>query len=239
MAIVAALVITPPIPQDPAYHQFADQRTLLGVPNALNVLSNIPFAVVGIAGLAATFHRRTRFKTPWERWPYAALFAGSALTAVGSSYYHLSPDNARLAWDRLPMTIGFTGLLTAMIAERIDTRIARLLFVPALAFGAFSVAQWHWAEMRGAGDLRWYLLVQFGSLTTIVVILALYPPRYSRAGLIAAALAAYAVAKLFELGDRQMLTATALSGHSMKHLSAALGVWLIVLHLKRRNMLSP
>src|SRR5688572_15108315 len=141
LAILVALLFTPPIPQDPTYHQFADQRTLVGVPHALNVLSNLPFALVGVAGLLTTFHRWTRFRFPWERWPYAALFAGVALTAVGSSHYHLAPDSARLVWDRLPMTIGFMGFLTATIAERISVRAAWTLFVPLLAFGAASVMQ--------------------------------------------------------------------------------------------------
>src|SRR5262245_15202615 len=39
-----------PIPQDLSYHTFADDRTMLGVPNFLNVASNLPFIVVGVLG---------------------------------------------------------------------------------------------------------------------------------------------------------------------------------------------
>ena len=39
------------IPQNPAYHQFADQRTLLGVPHFWNVVSNFIFVLVGVMGL--------------------------------------------------------------------------------------------------------------------------------------------------------------------------------------------
>jgi len=102
-AVVAASLIAvlsqPAIPQDLAYHVMADRRTLLGIPNALNVLSNVPFAVAGVLGLVAVFSPRPGarpFGDPWERWPYAALFAGTALTTAGSAYYHLAPDNARL-----------------------------------------------------------------------------------------------------------------------------------------------
>ena len=235
LAILIALLFTPPIPQDPNYHQFADQRTLAGVPNALNVLSNLPFAVVGIAGLLATFHRWTRFNFPWERWPYGALFAGVALTAAGSGYYHLAPENGRLVWDRLPMTIGFMGFLTATIAERNGVRAAWTLFLPLLAFGAASVMQWHWSELRGAGDLRWYLFVQFGSLATVALLIALYPPRYTHTSYVVVGLAAYALAKAFELGDRAIFDAGhIISGHSLKHLCAAAGVWCLALALKRR-----
>ena len=235
---LAALLATAPIPQDPNYHQFADQRTLAGIPNALNVLSNLPFALVGIAGLLTAFHRWTRFSFPWERWPYAALFAGTALTAVGSSYYHLAPDSARLVWDRLPMTIGFMGFLAATIAERISVRIAWTLFLPLLAFGAASVFQWHWSELRGAGDLRWYLFVQFGSLLAVVLMLALYPPRYTHTSYVLLGLAAYALAKGFELADQPIFNAGhIISGHSLKHLAAALGVWCLAAALKRRHPL--
>ncbi len=237
-ATLVALLMTPPIPQDPNYHQFADQRTLMGVPNALNVLSSLPFAVVGLAGLLATFHRWTRFSFPWERWPYAALFAGVAATAVGSGYYHLAPDSERLLWDRLPMTIGFMGFLVATVAERIGVRIAWGLFLPLLALGAVSVFHWQWSEVAGAGDLRWYVFVQFGSLLTVALMLALYPPRYTHTSYIVLGLAAYALAKAFELGDRAIFDAGhIISGHSLKHLAAAGGVWCIASALKRRHAL--
>lgn len=37
-ASLAGLLLLPPIPQDQSYHHFADQRTLLGVPNFWNVI---------------------------------------------------------------------------------------------------------------------------------------------------------------------------------------------------------
>ena len=68
-----------------------------------------------------------------------ALFVGVGLTTLGSSYYHLAPDNARLVWDRLPMSVGFMGLLTALLAERISLPVSRWLFGPLLVVGAASV----------------------------------------------------------------------------------------------------
>jgi len=49
---VAAALILPPIPQDPAYHKFADSRVFLGMPNVLDVLSNIPLVILGLIGIA-------------------------------------------------------------------------------------------------------------------------------------------------------------------------------------------
>lgn len=223
-AAVVLLFARPPIAQDPAYHRMADQRTLVGIPNCLDVVSNLPFAVVGLLGLAALFRRGSAgiLDDPWTRWPYATLFAGATLTAFGSAYYHLAPDNARLVWDRLPMTLAFMGLLAAVIAERIGPRAGRLLFVPLLALGAGSVVYWYRSELGGAGDLRPYALVQFGSLLVIVLLLGLHPARAGGAAYLWAGLAAYAAAKGLELADRQIFAmGEIVSGHTLKHLAAA------------------
>jgi hypothetical protein len=236
---VAAVLAGPPLPQPLAYHNMADQRSWLGIPNALNVLSNLPFAVVGVMGLAAVFvsdrDRRLPFNDPWEKWPYAVLFAGVVLTTVGSSYYHLAPDNARLVWDRLPMTMGFMGLLTAVLAERAGVTVARWLFAPLLAVGAASVAYWHWSEVQGAGDLRLYLLVQFGSLLVVVLLLVFYRARYVGGGYLVAGLAAYAAAKGLEVADGGIFALGGIiSGHTLKHLVAAGGVACLVGMLRAR-----
>lgn len=220
---VIAICLLPPIPQPPAYHDFADGRTLLGVPNALNVLSNLPFVLVGLWGLIAC---RGPFA---ERRMYASFFAGIALTGLGSGWYHLAPDHERLVWDRLPMTLGFMALLAATVAERIDLAWGRRLLVPLLAVGLASVLYWIRGERVGAGDLRPYILVQFLSLVVIAGLLSLYPRKYSHAHLLWAGLAAYALAKLCESLDHQIyeLTLHLVSGHTFKHLVAAIGLgWL-------------
>jgi hypothetical protein len=228
--VIAALAV-PRVAQDPAYHQFADTRPLLGIPNSLNVLSNLPFAIVGLAGLAAVARMGG-----WERWPYAALFAGVALTSIGSAYYHLAPDNWTLVWDRLPMTVGFMGLLTAVLAERLSSRVARRLFVPLLAFGVVSVAYWYWTEVHGAGDLRPYMLVQFGSLLVILIALLAAPSPYGGDGFLYLALGAYLLAKVFESADAAIYEAGRIvSGHTVKHIVAAAALWFIVAMLRRRS----
>jgi hypothetical protein len=221
---VAGAFSLPPIPQDLAYHAFADRRTIAGIPNALDVLSNIPFLIAGCVGLAVLRVHRAEME-PWHMRAYAALFGGTALTGLGSAYYHLAPDNARLVWDRLPMTIGFMGLLTAMIGERVSVRAARRLFVPLLALGAFSVGFWAWSEGRGAGDLRLYGLVQFGSLAVVLLLLALYRAPQPGTVYLLAGLGAYASAKVFEALDAQIYAlGQIVSGHTLKHVAAAAGL---------------
>src|SRR5262249_3910282 len=116
-ASLAALLLVPPIVQSQSYHQFADQRTLLGVPNFWNVVSNLPFIAVGAAGLA-------RF----NRHPATiALFLGIFLTGFGSSYYHWNPNDGTLFWDRLPMTLFFMAILAGAIEERVSERAGAAL----------------------------------------------------------------------------------------------------------------
>jgi hypothetical protein len=239
VAVVVTFLL-PPIPQDPAYHDFADRRPLLGVPNALDVLSNLPFLVAGGWGLAflardRSAGARTPFLTPAERQPYWLLFAGVALTGVGSAYYHWRPDNATLFWDRLPMTIAFMALLSSVIAERIALAAGLRLLVPLLAVGVLSTLYWHVGEQRGAGDLRPYALVQFGTLVAIPLIAWLFPPRYTGTADLFRVIGWYALAKVFEFFDHGLFHGIGVSGHTLKHLASAVGAWWIVRMIQRRR----
>lgn len=209
----------PVIPQDPAYHAMADQRTLLGIPNFANAMSNLAFLVAGLAGLRAT--ARSCFADTWERQPWFALFVGTLLTAFGSTWYHLAPDDSRLVWDRLPMTVAFMGLLTATIAERLGLHSARKAFAPLLLLGIASVLYWTWT-----GDLLLYIFVQFGSLLAVVALLALRRARYRGTEWLITGLVAYAVAKVLESQDHAIYNVgQIISGHTGKHLLAAAGVY--------------
>ena len=234
-----AFLLIPPIPQDPAYHRLADSRAWLGIPNALNVLSNAGFLLVGVLGLRVVFGgdgARPVFREPAERWPYVVFFGGLLLTGVGSAYYHWAPGNVRLAWDRLPLAITMMGLLAATIAERVGVKAARWLLGPLVALAAGSVAYWHWTEQRGAGDLRLYALVQFYPVVAVPLMLWWLAPRYTRGGDLLAAAATYAAAKLPELLDGWVLSVTrVVSGHTLKHLLAALAGYWVVRMLRRRR----
>ena len=237
---VAALLL-PPLPQNQAYHEFADQRTLLGIPHFLNVVSNLPFILVGAAGLFFLWDRRiddvdSSFITAQERWPYIVFFIGLLLTGPGSAYYHLAPDNARLVWDRLPMTLLFTAFFAAFIAERISVR-AGLSALPFLvAAGVASVFYWHWSELRGAGDLRPYLFVQFYPLLVIPCIAWFFPSRYSQGRMLLEVIALYGAAKVCEVLDGAIYSlGDIVSGHTLKHLAAALAAYWLLRMLRRRQ----
>jgi hypothetical protein len=233
----------PPIPQMQSYHAFADARTMLGVPNFLNVASNLPFAVVGVLGLWLLLrHDAVGPSGPVleraERWPLLVLFAGVLLTAFGSSYYHLAPDNDRLVWDRLPMTVAFMGFFAGMLGERIGVRAGAWLLWPLVWLGIASVVQWQLSEQRGAGDLRLYGFVQFYPLVTIPLLMYLFPARYTRGGDVLVALSWYVLAKVLEVGfiDHGIFaTGQLVSGHTLKHLTAALGAYWLFRMVRHRR----
>jgi len=226
------------IPQDPAYHQFADDRALFGIPNFANVGSNFLFAAVGAYGMAVVL-RRARRGDQGASLAYAAFFCGVILTCFGSAYYHWEPSNTRLAWDRLPMSVGFMGLLSATIAERVNMRLGKTLLGPLLLLGIASVLLWSMTEAIGRGDLRLYYAVQYGTLLMILLLLALFPSFYSRSWELLLALILYAVAKVFETYDRSVLQSLGISGHTIKHAIAAASVLLIAHMLSSRSHQTP
>ena len=241
-AIVLSAFAVPPIPQDPGYHDFADQRSCLVVPNCLNVASNLPFLVVGLLGFRFLIRDRATgggaFLTATERQPYWLLFGGVALTGIGSAYYHWSPDNSTLFWDRLPMTIAFMALLSGVVAERVNLTVGLRLLGPLLALGVLSTLYWHVGEKRGVGDLRPYALVQFGTLIVIPLMAWRFRPRYTGTADLFRVLGWYGLAKVFEFFDHGFFHLTGISGHTLKHLASAMGAWWILRMLDRRRPLS-
>jgi hypothetical protein len=238
---VAAAIVTfagPRRPQPPDYFDFVDVRQLVGIPNALNVLSNAAFLVVGLAGLAALLGERVRFRDQRERAPWVVFFAGVVLTSVGSSWFHLAPSLSSLVWDRLPMTVGFMGLLSALVTERVDAAWGHRLLWPLVGVGLSSVLYWSLTERAGVGDLRPYILVQFYPLVALPLLLLLFPSRYSGSLTYVAALAAYLLAKLAEVLDGEVYgLGGVVSGHTAKHLLAAAGIGAIAWMLGRRQLL--
>ena len=220
---IAAALLLPAMPQPPGYHDFADHRVVFGIANFLDVASNLGFLLVGVAGLWVALRSRTRFEFAAERWPWVVFFSGMVLTAAGSSYYHLAPDNERLFWDRLPMTVAFMSLIAAQIVDRISVRAGLALLLPMLLVGAASVVYWRATERAGVGNVVPYAVLQGYSVVILLLMTLWQPSRYTRGGDIYWVFTAYVVAKLLELFDAQVLSLGHLaSGHTLKHLAAAL-----------------
>jgi hypothetical protein len=242
LVVIVGAILAPRLAEPLSYHNFADRRVWLGIPNFADVVSNVGFAVVGVWGLGILLGKssRVRFVDPRERWPYVIVFAGMVLTAIGSSYYHLAPDNDRLVWDRLPMTIVFMALVAAMIIERISVPIGLAVLPVLLLLGIASVVEWHISEINGASDLRFYAALQAYAVLLLLGILLL-PPRYTRSSDLAIVVSFYVLAKITEAADRAIFAfGQVISGHSIKHLlAAAAGLWILRMLQKRRPVELP
>ncbi len=277
MAFVVAIL--PPFPQPLAYHRFADARAWLGVPNFLDVVSNLAFLIVAALGLAVVLRPDTHsnstskvkqggderttktvhsvrlgvsedanavspMKWNWnrafieraERLPYALFFLALGATSFGSVWYHLAPDNASLFWDRLPMSVCFAALLAAVIAERYSVQAGIRLLAPLTIAGAITVFYWRWSEAAGVGNLLPYFAFQVYVLLAVLLLMRLFSPRYTRSADMFKAVALYGAALAAELLDHHIYAlGQMISGHTLKHLLAALAVYQVVRMLRLRT----
>jgi hypothetical protein len=237
IAIIAAFSMDP-IAQDPAYHHFADRRSLINIPNFYNILSSLPFVIIGIMGMRLVGSGRATGGLAELQSMYLAFFGGVFLTGFGSAYYHYHPDNQTLLWDRLPITIAFMALFSAIAGEYISSRLALKLFVPLLLSGIISVIYWYVTELNGNGDLRAYALVQFLPVLLIPLILWLFNSRLNGNKYIWGVLGAYALSKFMEYFDAPIYSKLDIvSGHSLKHLIAASGTLIYYWALRNRRTL--
>ena len=246
VAVMLLAAAMPPISQSHAYHQFADQRAMFGIPNFMNVVSNLAILLSGLAGLMFLRHsyrlsdqrqNQQTFMSSAEYWPYLVLFMSVVMTAPGSAYYHWEPDNISLFWDRLPIAIGVTALLAAALSERIHPKLGARALPILVLMGAGSVIYWYMGEQRGIGNLNYYIVIQFYSLLLVVLLSLLLPSRYTHGYDIYKVIGLYALAKLAETLDQQIFDlGQVISGHTVKHLLAAWAIWWIVKMLQKRSL---
>lgn len=217
-ALLALAVFGPPLPQAGHYHEFADARTLGGMPHALDVLSNLPFAMAGVIGLYCLWAVPPRSLGNVQRAMAVLFFAGLLFTAGGSSWYHWRPDDAGLAVDRNGMAVAFAGLLGLAAEERVSERAGAALGLAVLLLAPFSIRSWSWT-----GNVLPWAVLQFGG-AALLAWLAVLRPRYWALDIRwVLVIAAYAAAKVLEMNDHEVyrLTNEWVSGHTLKHLVAA------------------
>ena len=221
----AALFFISPLVQDESYHNFCDSKMVLNVPNFWNVVSNLPFLIVGILGVFKT----CKFQN--SKIQYLLFFLGISFVSIGSGYYHWSPSNSTLVWDRLPMTIAFMSLFSIIISEFINDTLGKKLLFPTVLIGLFSVIYWQFFD-----DLRIYVLVQFYPMIAIPVILLFFTSKYNLTYGYWVLSAAYFIAKIFEYFDHEMdVWFNGISGHPLKHITAALGIFFLLFTYLRRE----
>ena len=225
---VLAMVLAPSITQLADYHNFSDSSQVWGLPHALNVLSNLPFILVGAVGICFTW----KFN---KNKVQALIFYGAVLfVGIGSSYYHLNPNNYTLIWDRLPMTVAFMSLFSLFITEFINHNLGKKLLLPLIIIGLSSIAYW-----LIFNDLRVYALVQFYPLLVMCIALVftnLKSPYIIPYGLL---ILCYGLAKFCEAFDVEIHNSLSIiSGHTLKHLFATLGIYLFLITCQNQKNLA-
>jgi hypothetical protein len=224
-AAMALLALFGPALMQPAhYHDFADQRVWCGVPHAEDVLSNLPFALWGVAGLM-TLARALRGRAIGcvSAMLAALFFAGLMVTAGVSGYYHWQPDNDGLIWDRAGMVLAFAGLLGLAAVRSVSPRAGLALATAVLVLGLTSVVIW-----AVSGNLLPWAVLQGGGMLLLLGAACLRPVCGSGLRIRwALVIGFYVLAKVLELADHSVfeMTGELVSGHSLKHIVASLSAW--------------
>lgn len=230
-------LLMPNFPQPASYHLFADARLCFGVPNFANVASNVAFLLVGVAGLRFVLGEGSaRVLGSRGRWPYAVLFAGAVLTAFGSAYYHWEPSDETLVWDRAGMAVAFCALVPAALSDRTDERAVTVSLAALVALGIGTLVYWRVSGALGFEDVAPYLVLQAAALAYVVGLTVLRS-RFTRRTDLFAAFGLYAAALVAQALDEEifLLAGNWISGHTLKHLLAAVAIGWVLRMLMRRQ----
>ena len=222
------------------YHSFADQRMLFFIPNFFDVASNIPFGLLGLYGVHFLMRPRRNFFSSdiMSELPFLAFFLAIIFVMLGSAYYHWSPSNSSLFWDRLPIVVAFTCLFVGFLSDRFNPKIVVIYVLPPLLLLSFSALAWDSHHSDRGGDLRFYLLVQLCPIIILPILCRLYPKgRLTTEKHLWQMIAWYGAAKAFEYFDSLIfsLTNETLSGHTLKHLAASMAVFVVIRMLKEKR----
>lgn len=218
-------VAGPHITQYEHYHAFADQRTMLGIPCALDVLSNVPFALMGLIGLVVLRRSVLGYEASVFKNMSSLFFYGLIITSVCSSAYHLHAENHSLWLDRMGMSVAFAGILGMAVCNRVSERAAQVTAYTVLI--AAPMCLWNW---QATGNLLPWSVLQGGGMLIVLTLACLAPVDGQKRMPLVAVIVWYVVAKLLELGDAQVYawSGELVSGHSLKHVAAAMAAWPVI-----------
>uniref|UniRef100_A0ACD5VGJ9 Uncharacterized protein n=1 Tax=Avena sativa TaxID=4498 RepID=A0ACD5VGJ9_AVESA len=235
LASALLLVATPRLRHSPALHLFADMRNLLGVPNTLNVLTAYPLLLAGVPGLVLCLFGSGCFgiSLKWEALGWFLFYAGNVGAAFGSAYYHLKPDDDRLIWDRLPMMMSASSLLSILVIERVDERAGLSCLISLLSLLLVSTA-----FERVLDDMRLWVVLNLVPCVVIPAMIFLFPPKYTHSRFWFLATGFYLLARFEGLADRKVYSVNRyfISGHSLEHLCFAMVTLILTVMLSFRNI---
>jgi hypothetical protein len=223
--LIAIYVLSGPMVQSQAYHNFSDGEPLFGIPNFHNVSSNLAFILFAALAFKDYFKSPAKYGSAWF-----VFFTGILLVGPGSAYYHYAPSDATLVWDRLPMTIGFMGLVSSLLIDLFNIQRKKLFLFLAITLGCYSVC--HWVIFN---DLRFYMWVQLNSIIFMIYVALVYKSKVIINRYLFSAVGFYIAAKITEAKDVQIDEVVNYSGHSIKHILAGFGVYFLIVMKRKIN----
>ena len=225
-------IFLPSIQQDQNYHNFADQRALFGVNNAFDTLSNLAFIIVGILGLFNFYNNKFIKISNSFSVILNLFFISIILTGLGSGYYHLSPNDFTLVFDRLALTLVFTFILAMLASIRISERSGFHTLAELIILAPLTVLIWNYN-----GNLTPYAVFQFGGIILILLTLLLTKAQ-KQSPCFASLIILYGFAKLAVFYDVEIfkLSQNLISGHTLKHLIGAIAVLIFISPLKVKKI---
>jgi hypothetical protein len=224
-----ACLALPDWQQDQAYHRFADGRQLLGLNGAADVLSSLVLVGAGAFALAKLVADRLYFFSAALKVSAFVFCAGILATGLTACWYHLAPDDGRLALGRVGEALAGSGLFAMAVSQRVSERAGLCALVGGIALGCSSVLLW-----ALSGSVMPFTVLQHGLVALGAVVLVFAPARGPGPswGFL---LTLWSLAKLLEANDRPAfeLTAYWVSGHTLFHLLMAASVFTVTASLAK------
>lgn len=232
LALFSLAWFAPALQQDPNYHQFADQRNWANVPYAMDVLTNLAFAIAGGIGFMVLRTHQAAYLAQCHTsnakvniQMAAVFFAGLLLTTLASGWYHLNPNHQGLTIDRLGMAIAFAGLISLAVAQHISARAAYACLAVLLLCAPASVVLWFYT-----GNVLPWAVVQFGGMLVVIALAWVAPLNDALRVRWGWVIFIYMLAKVLEFSDVAIyqFSDQIISGHSLKHIVAAAAAWPVI-----------
>jgi hypothetical protein len=221
-----------PISQPQEYHDFADDRELLGVPNALDVMSNLAIVYPGLVGLAFVNESRKNSQVSEDEVSiHITMFSGMILTFAGSVWFHLDPNDSTMLWDRLGMSVVIGSCISLLIHDMWDRNLAAKIHLPIVIASVVSVLWWPVFD-----DLRIYFIVKHHPFILFPILLVYGNRIYDKISGYYWGLSMFLLATIFEFTDQQIFELTGIiSGHTLKHIAAGIGLWFLMVMIRDRK----
>jgi hypothetical protein len=235
LVFIIAAISYGPISQPQEYHDFADDREFLSIPNALDVMSNLVIIYPGIVGLALVHERRKNSQLSDDEVSiHITLFSGMILTFAGSVWFHLDPNDSTMLWDRLGMSVVIGSCISLLIHDMYDRGLAGKVHLPIVVLSLISVLWWPVFD-----DLRFYFIVKHHPFILFPILLFYGNRIYDKVSGYYWGLSMFILATVFEFTDLQIFEITGfISGHTLKHIFAGIGLWFVMAMIRDRKLLT-